>query len=289
MTVLRSTVRSFLPRPVRNWIRSPVASARWIGDEVRYSVGLSPTIRIRDGWRLNCHAGAFRNAYHAQQIDPDQVAELDCFVSHCRNEMLLFDLGAHYGLFSLASLHYGGPDAKAVAVDPSPAACRMIKIESRLNSLSDRLHVVRASVGDETGVIDMVAAGVAGAGYYVSPRADHGPKERTQVRAVTVNDLVDRFGRPTHVKIDVEGAEAAVLRVCDKMLGESNSPIVFLELHNHMIRTQGGAPTDTLEALEAIGYQAFAYNGHRLSHDYILNQSLIRVVAKKGSADNLAL
>ena len=84
--------------------------------------------------------------------------------------MVLFDLGAHFGLFSLAALHYGGIGSRAVAVDPSPAAMRMMRVEARLNNIADgRWRLVQAAVTNQVGVQQMVAAGVHSAGYYVAP------------------------------------------------------------------------------------------------------------------------
>lgn len=83
--------------------------------------------------------------------------------------MILFDIGAHFGLFSLAALHYGGRDARAIAVDPSTVAVRFLKIQAGLNDAVDRLRIVEASVAAHTGRQDMVAVGVLANGFYVVP------------------------------------------------------------------------------------------------------------------------
>src|SRR4051794_32708229 len=121
MKLLRDLVRPCIPRGIRNWVRSPTKSARWIWDEVRYASGQTQEVRVRPDWSLLCHPAAYRFAYYAQHADEEQVAEFDGFISTCRPGMVLFDIGAHFGLFSLAALHYGGIAARAVAVDPSPS------------------------------------------------------------------------------------------------------------------------------------------------------------------------
>ena len=124
-------------------------------------------VELRQGWVLRCHpaAAGFARAQHIQ--DPDQAAELDCFISWCTPGMVFFDAGAHSGVFSLAALHYGGPTARAVAIDPSPEACRLLRLHASVNDVEDRLQVVPAAVAAADGLQHLVDAGVRGAHFQV--------------------------------------------------------------------------------------------------------------------------
>lgn len=278
--------RACAPRGVRNWLRSPAKSAAWVWNEARHAAGACEVIEMRPGWRVRAHPSAYPFAYFAQHHDPEQVAEFDAFVAACRPGMTLFDVGAHFGLFSLAALHYGGREARAVAVDPSPTAARMIRIQARLNGAADRLTVVEAAAGEqEDGWREMLAAGVHGAGYYLAPE-DHGRGDLTRTRATTLDRLAAESGLvPTHVKVDVEGYEASVLRGGRRVLArEGDAPALFLELHNEIIRAQGGDPRESLDLLDEHGYSVAAVDGSPVSRAFILERPLIRVVARKGDA-----
>lgn len=275
-------VRAYVPRNIRNWLRSPTRSAKWVWDEIKYATKLNQVVEMRPGWSLLCHPAAYRSAYYAQNTDPEQVAEFDGFISTCRPEMVLFDIGAHFGLFSLAATHYGGVGAKAIAVDPSPTAARIIRIQAQLNRVADRLHIIEASVGEQTGWQSMVAVGVLSAGYFVTPSKDHPAGELTRVRAITLDELAQNFETsPTHIKIDVEGYEAAVLQGALQVLSQVEAPLLFIELHNKMIRERNGDPELTLALLESRGYKTFAVDGTPLDRASILGESLIRVIAKR--------
>src|SRR5437868_12046222 len=108
MRIMRGCVRALLPRGVRNWLRSPTKSLAWGYRETKYFFGVTEKIEIRPGWSVRCHPLAYSHSYHAQLEDPDQAAEFDSFLSYCTERMILFDIGAHFGLFSLAALHFGG-------------------------------------------------------------------------------------------------------------------------------------------------------------------------------------
>jgi FkbM family methyltransferase len=189
--------------------------------------------------------------------------------------MFLFDIGAHFGVFSLAAAHFGG---KAIAVDPSPAAERMIAIQAALNGCTNSIQILRAAVSDANGVIGMLSAGVFTYGFckVAAGRSKH---ELTKTPSITIDQMVRQFGAPTHIKIDVEGHEAAVLRGAKYALRQF-SPVLFLELHNEMVRFEGGDPNAALDELAEAGYSSFALNGDAIDRRAILEKPIIRVVAR---------
>lgn len=282
MDISKRVIRLLISRDVRNWLRSPRKSIEWAAGELRHAIGANHRIELRPGWYLKCHPVSYKFAYHFQVDDSEQVNEFDSFISRCRPGMVLFDIGAHFGLFSLAALHYGGRNARAIAVDPSPTAARIVTIQAGLNNLSDRLTMVQASVGAHCGSQNMIAAGVLAAGYYVSPSGNHSGGELTSTREVTLDSLVEECGaKPTHIKVDVEGLEVDVLRGGKNVLSASIAPLLFLELHNQMIQARGDQPVETLNLLRDFGYKLFGVDGGPLNNDRILARPLIRIIAMR--------
>jgi FkbM family methyltransferase len=280
--------RFFLPRQARNWLRSPSDSMRWAWAKARYLAGKKDIVQVRPGWSLVCHPAADKFSYLAQKNDQDQVAEFDSFIREITPDAILFDIGAHFGLFSLAALHYGGASAIAVAVDPSPVAVQFIKTQAKLNEVSDRLHIVQAAVSDQVGRQSMVAAGVLSSGYYVHPSEDHGTADLISTRTTTLDQLVLDFKlRPTHIKIDVEGYERAVINGGRDVLSAGEAPILFVELHNEMVREHGGAPKETLGLLRSLGYETFSTSGNLLNDQTMLDSPLIRIVARKSGIERV--
>jgi FkbM family methyltransferase len=277
----KAIARAVTPRPVRNWLRSPGKSLGWVRGEARHLFGADRLVEIRPGWTLRCHPAAYDFAYHAQVDDPEQVSEFDGFIRLCRPGMVLFDVGAHFGLFSLAALHYGGAGARAVALDPSPTAERMMRIQARLNGAGGRMEIVRAAAGACVGWQEMVATGVNGAGYFVPP-GDHAGREVSLTREVTLDALAAERGlTPTHVKVDVEGAEAAVLRGAAGLLAGDAPPLLLVELHNEIVSDGGGEPRETLTLLRRFGYEIFSTGMEPLGEDYVAGRPLVRVICRK--------
>lgn len=285
MGLVKRLARVVVPRGMRNWARRPGETARWAWADARARVGLTDRLELRPGWVIRSHPGAYRFAYHAQVDDPEQVAEFDQFIGHCAPGMVLFDVGAHFGLFALAAVHYGGPTAQAVAMDPSPLAGRVVRFQARANGVADRLRVVQASAGTGSGRQALVAAGIGSAGYFVAPTADHPLSERVEVETVSIDGLAGAAGlTPTHVKIDVEGFELAVLRGGAKAFGSPRPPLLFLELHNEIIRGSGGDPRECLDLIAGWGFEVRDVSGKLISTEAVLAPPLIRLLAMKPGA-----
>jgi FkbM family methyltransferase len=282
MTATKSLARILIPRNLRNWLRSPSNSLQWAWAKAKYAAGVTDIVQIRPGWSLICHPAAYRFAYFAQEHDPDQVAEFDSFIQQLTPNAILFDIGAHFGLFSLATLHYGGTNAKAVAVDPSPLASGFIRKQAELNQVSNRLHTVRAAVSDHVGWQPMISVGIISGGYFVSPSKEHPPAELTSTPTTTLDQLAEEFNLfPTHVKIDVEGYELSVICGGIGILSRNDAPLLFIELHNEMVRQNGGVPEETLARVRSLGYEVFSTDGEALDDQAILDRPLIRVVGRK--------
>jgi len=275
--MLTNLVRTLVPRPVRTWLRSPSQSAKYLVDSAAFSLGLKTTLRFPDdGWSIICHPHAYRCAYESQILDADQNQEFCAFRSYCSKQMLLFDIGAHFGIFSLAAASAGG---RAVAVDPSPMAARMIATQAALNGLTGNIHVLCSAAGSADGSLELLSAGTFSYGYFRAAK-DRLKRDLTKVRSVTIDSLASEFGAPTHIKIDVEGYEAEVLRGAHKTLN-SCSPILFLELHNDIIRAEGGDPDSVLKQLAHAGYTFHTLRGDEASRTSLVRAPIVRLIAKR--------
>jgi FkbM family methyltransferase len=272
----KTLIRSVVPRAARNWLRSPSKSAEWLWNRALFSLGVTRTAPLLSDWGLLCHPHVYRIVVRDQIEDPEQSAEFRNFVSHCSRAMFLFDVGAHFGVFSLTAAHFGG---RAVAVDPSPTATRMIACQAALNGLADRIQILRAALSDAAGTLALLSSGVFSDGYFQVAKG-RPRRELTEFPAITVDQMTAELGMPTHVKIDVEGHEGAVIRGARHTLAE-HSPVLFLEIHNEMIRSGGGDPSSLLDELDRLGYATFSVAGESIDRPSILARPIVRIVARR--------
>lgn len=129
---------------------------------------------------------------------------------------LVFDIGAHAGNRVRAFAALG---CQVVAVEPQPDFAWLLRV---LCGRSPRVSVVEAAVADVSGrrpllVSERTPTVTTLASDWRDARAGDPDFDRVQwnrqieVETTTLDRLIEQFGVPAFVKIDVEGSEPAVL------------------------------------------------------------------------------
>lgn len=175
------------------------------------------------------------------------------FVAGVQPGMVVFDVGAHVGVFALAAAFRVGSQGRVVAFEPSPATAEILRRHCAMNGADDRIEVVEAIVSDRAGVSslfayeDSMAASLSREHMQASPERFTHPPVRVEVPSITLDAFCElRRIAPDRVKIGVEGAEILVLRGATSVLASAAG--VICEVHPTAIRRLGGA-LDDLESL----------------------------------------
>lgn len=135
----------------------------------------------------------------------------------------MFDVGAHIGYYTLLFSRLVGPEGRVVAFEPSPRNLPVLRWHVARNGCAN-VQVEAVAVSDETGA----ARFAAGTGSGTGRLAESGTVE---VRTIRLDDYVDAGGpMPDVLKIDVEGAELAVLRGAVGVLRDAR-PAILLSTH----------------------------------------------------------
>jgi FkbM family methyltransferase len=158
----------------------------------------------------------------------------------------VLDIGANIGYFTLLMAHKVGPAGRVIAFEPVPSVYDRLCENLELNDLH-HVQAERLAVADGEGQSQMQLEDDAPLPF-TSRLAESGD---LAVQTVSIDSYVETNGldRLDFVKIDVEGAEDAVIRGMSCTLG-SLRPAVLVEIH-----ANDGSDSEALGRLQAAGYQ----------------------------------
>jgi len=175
-------------------------------------------VRVRSGINRGVRWSivALGRGYGSGSFGRDRLAALAAVT---RLGDTVWDVGAHKGFVTLAASRLVGPSGHVVALEPAAANLRFLRRHVAWNAAAN-VTVVPAALGASQG-----EAAFGGSGSSIAFRLGEGPET---VRVTTLEALVtDRGLRPPGVlKIDVEGAEAAVLRGMGPLLGGDQALLI---------------------------------------------------------------
>jgi FkbM family methyltransferase len=177
--------------------------------------------------------------------------EYAAFKAALRPGHVAFDVGANVGCYTVLLGQLVSPGGRVFAFEPSPQAFRGLTQHIALNRLQGVAVSTRSAVADREGAGDFVLSGSTGTDRLASANEVPG-NSVTHVTVVTLDDFCAREGlRPDFVKIDVEGAELAVLRGARRTIQATRDRLaLFVEMHPSLWPTLGVAKEDLVAELE---------------------------------------
>ena len=136
---------------------------------------------------------------------------------------VVLDVGAAAGYYTLLGAKRVGKRGRVLAFEADRKNAAYLREHAAVNRLNN-VSIFETAVGDQAGT----ARFAPGRGTGTGRLARHGAR---RVSLCRLDDVYTREGvAPTHIKIDVEGAELAVLRGATQILKQLR-PILFLSTH----------------------------------------------------------
>ncbi|TWU16997.1 FkbM family methyltransferase [Allorhodopirellula heiligendammensis] len=146
----------------------------------------------------------------------------------------IWDIGANVGLFTFAAAHRVGSPGKVLAVEADPFLADLLQRSAQMPSNSDlNVRVLCCAASDETSVARFLIANRGRASNSLEQSGHRtqagGTRYAQYVPTLKLDDLVETFGVPDFIKVDVEGAEMQVLRGAQHILSV-HRPSFYIEV-----------------------------------------------------------
>lgn len=184
--------------------------------------------------------------------------EYEAFRQVLRPGDVAFDIGANVGAYTVLFAQWVGVAGQVHAFEPAPDAFRGLRRHLELNHLGEIVVVHRVAVSDQIGEASFVGTGSDGTNHLLS-------RSESEVRVIrvpttTVDAVCAESGAcPRLLKIDVEGAELAVLRGARHTIARMDRDAgIFVEMHPTAWRLQGLTADDIRAELATQNLRAVA-------------------------------
>jgi len=152
-----------------------------------------------------------------------------CLARHLSPGDVFYDVGANVGFFSLLATKRVGVDGTVYAIEPVAENAAAIRRNAALNGLKN-LEVFEVAADEKSGAGELfVTSWDGGSSLLADALSPSEPVQQRQVGVVTLDELIhsERLRPPTFVKIDVEGAELAVLRGMRNTLQDCRPTVLY--------------------------------------------------------------
>jgi FkbM family methyltransferase len=178
------------------------------------------------------------------------------------------DVGAAGGAHLLVMARRVGPTGRVIGLEPRPGSLRALRRLTRLAGVAARTTLIQAALSDGPGQLPLRIPIVPTRAHVPGSTPDRAgnaafarmPSREIVVPTRSLDEVVATEGldRVDVVKIDVEGAELAVLSGARDTL-RRHRPTVLVEADDlHQVRAEASAQT-VVDALVAHDYRAYRY------------------------------
>ena len=199
------------------------------------------------------------------------------FLDYLKPGMIFFDVGAHFGYYSLLASRLVGESGQVHSFEPTPSTFAVLR-SNLAHKANVRLNNVAAFRADTTlefqdfGLDQSMFNSVYGARTPEAARTKMHASRTTKVTAVAIDNYCEKSGvKPDFVKIDAEGAEPDVLSGMQAILRRKR-PSITLEVGDWGVN--GSAPShQVVQSLLDMGYRAMEHHDgtlrpHQLKRRY---------------------
>lgn len=236
---------------VRSFYRSTLFPRfpRFVRTESFTAAGYSAVFEVGE------HAGKPRSDFDNERENLEQ------FLTEIKNDDVIFDIGANIGLYSCFAAQKVNR-GNIYAFEPFDPNAEQLEKNLQYGQRTN-VDILNIALSDVNGVKGFSSPANSKTGLRTGSISDRSQDSSSDIQVRRGDDLVieGKIEQPDVVKIDVEGAEAAVCRGLEHTLSSDRCRIVFCEIHpeghhpeSSSIKDFGMSPDELIEFLEDIGF-----------------------------------
>lgn len=161
-----------------------------------------------------------------------EVASVREWVMRSKKANIVFDIGAHTGLFSLLACRSNPKLSQVVAFEPTSRASSRILENLIVNSLVGRVKVETQAVSNAEGDVEFMIYvdeyQIGTGSSFVGTGKNYEVRRRERATTIRIDEYIKRAGiAPDLLKIDVEGAEEMALEGAQELISTKKATFLI--------------------------------------------------------------
>lgn len=161
-----------------------------------------------------------------------EVASVREWVMRSKKASIVFDIGAHTGLFSLLACRSNSSIERVVAFEPISRAASRIQENLIANALVERVKVESKAISNAAGEVEFMIYvddyQIGTGSSFLGTGKSYDVRKRERAFTTTIDAYVESTGlAPDLLKIDVEGAEILALEGARNLIGSRTATFLI--------------------------------------------------------------
>lgn len=198
--------------------------------------------------------------------------------------IVICDIGAHIGYFSLLAAQCAGPKGKVYAFEPDPRNFAHLVHNINDNGFSEVIIPIDKAISNRTGDIVLYLDGLNPGGNSLFSRATSTLKRIVQ--SVTLDEFLYDCKRIDVIKLDIEGGELLALAGMVRLLTRNRSVRMFVECNASMLHAAGTTVKELIDRLNALGFTIKVIHEEEQQLEKV-NESVIYIMENSDQHFNL--
>ncbi|HEY4594009.1 MAG TPA: FkbM family methyltransferase, partial [Thermoanaerobaculia bacterium] len=172
--------------------------------------------------------------------------------------MVVFDVGANLGFYTLLLADRVGPQGRVHAFEPDPLSCELLR---RRAAGRANIEINQTAVGDHEGTITLYTNRSNRADNRVHPSLGAETAEAVDVPLTTLDAYcaARKIERIDAVKMDIQGAEVSALAGFRKTIDRLKPRWMLIEFSLEHLRGAGSSPEAFWGILAELGYEPWGF------------------------------
>lgn len=187
------------------------------------------------------------------KYEPETIA---LFRSYLKEDMVVVDIGANLGYFTVIAAGLVGPSGNVFSYEPDPRNFALLEKNISVNNFT-QVKAIPKALSDRAGTREL---------FFVDNQAtlSFGDKKQAgrseSVTTDTLDSSLKAMGSPhiDLIKMDIEGAEPLALEGMQETIANNPNLIIFFEFHPNAIERVGRSPLSFLKRFTELGFSLSA-------------------------------